>query len=822
MPYGIEKVGVIGAGAMGAGIAAIVANAGIPVVLLDMPPTELTPEQERNGLHLDHPLVRNSLARAGLERIRPPALSRQWNRTWDASATPMPPSGLMEPEAESLVTVGNLEDHFHLLSDADWIVEAIIEKPEPKRALMERLEGVRKADCLVTTNTSGLPVASLAQGRSPGFRAHFFGSHFFNPPRYLRLLEIITLPDNGPETVGRFVEFAETVLGKKVVRCNDTPNFIANRIVAMTIAFMAEYALSNGYTIQETDLLTGPLIGRSRTATFFLQDWVGIDVVSYVTDNLYRLIPEDPLRELLAAPLITGIRAAMMQRRMLGLKSGQGFYKQSVDEAGAMRVMVLDPATLEYEKTTGPSFAGLDAVKGIAAIGERLTTLFSEPWKDDRGARLAWATVCNQLSYAAQKVPEIVDTFYSVDNAMRWGFGYDCGPFELWDRLGVARTAMRMEREGVVVASWVGRMLASGCETFYRYDDGRAVGCYDLPGNGYRPLPLDDRIIDIDTLRTGGREVRHNRSAAVFDLGDGILLLELHHPLSFVDEETMVMAGVALDLLKSEQWTGLVIAGRGEHFCRGVSPDYILETHENGTAERAGREWQRLLASLRHSPKPVVAAIHGRAVCGGAEMAMSASRCVAHAETNMGLLEVMADLIPGGGGIMELVRRTVSRHMAREPDGDAITTACGVLDTIGMPRMASCAAEARSLGFLEADDLIIANRDFLLHEARQEALKLARDGYMPRPAAALFAGGKDLYGALKDHIVRIKAGNAFDEHESHILDDMARIIAGGTEPSSCWVDERIILDMEQRTFVELMASDETLARLRTINGQPSR
>lgn len=820
MRYGIEKVGVIGAGAMGAGIAAIVANAGIPVLLLDIPATSLTPQQESAGLTLDHTVVRNGLALAGLERIRPPAPSGSWARPWQAPASLLPPSGLMGAEAEALVTVGNLEDQFHLLADVDWIVEAIIEKPEPKRALMERLEGVRKAECIVTTNTSGLPVASIAEGRSPGFRSHFFGSHFFNPPRYLRLLEIITLPDNDGETVERFVAFTETELAKKVVHCNDTPNFIANRIVAMTIAFCAEYALANGYTIEETDLLTGPLIGRSRTATFFLQDWVGIDVVSYVTDNLYRLIPEDPLQDLLAAPGITGLRRAMMERGLLGLKSGQGFYKQSPGETGAMELKVLNPATLAYAKAGSPSFASLEAVGTMTAVDERLTALFSEPWREDRGARLAWLTVCNQLSYASQKVPEIVDTLHSVDNAMRWGFGYALGPFELWDKLGVRETSRRMEGEGTAVAPWVRRMLAAGIATFYRYEEGRAVGYYDLAREGYEPLPMDGRIIDSSELRRNGRELHHNQSAALLDLGEGVLLLQLHQPMFFVDGETMAMMATALDLLHEETWAGLVVAGTGDHFCRGVSPAYILETRENGTAARAGREWQNLLAALRRSPKPVVAAIHGRTVCGGAEIALSACRCVAHAETNMGLLEVMAGLIPGGGGITELVRRTLSPHKSDAAAGEPVATACSLLDTVGMPKLSSCAAEARTLGFLRQDDRIIMNRDFLIHEARQEVLQLAREGYLPPPTRRVYAGGERLQTPLQEHLARIRDEVALGVHGERVLAALARVIAGGTDSVSRWVDEQLFLDLEQQAFVELLASEEAAANLRTIIGLP--
>jgi 3-hydroxyacyl-CoA dehydrogenase len=819
MRYGMEKVGVIGAGAMGAGIAAIVANAGIPVLLLDMPATSLSPLQESAGLTLEHPSVRNGLALAGLERIRPTMPLGSWDRPWHPLGSLLPPSGLMSAEAESLVTVGNLEDDFHLLADADWIVEAIIEKAEPKRALMARLEGVRKAECIVTTNTSGLPVASIVEGRSPGFRSHFFGTHFFNPPRYLSLLEIIPLPDNDGDTVARFATFAETELGKRIVYCNDTPNFIANRIVAMTIAVTAEYALANGYTVEETDLLAGPLIGRSRTGIFFLQDWVGVDVIAHVTDNLYRLIPEDPQRELLAAPHITRLHQVMLERRLLGLKSGQGFYRQTMGENGAMELQALNCTTLEYERAVTPTFPALDAVAGMADTGQRLMALFAECWRDDRGARLAWLTVGNQLSYAARKIPEIVPTLYSVDNAMRWGFGYLLGPFELWDRLGLRAIVARMDDEGTVVAPWVRRMLAAGCESFYRYEEGEAVGYYDLDREEYVPLPVDGRVITGNALRRSGRELHCNRSAALLDLGEGILLLELCHPLGFVDGETMEMMSIALDLLGDEAWLGLVIAGQGENFCRGVSPAYILETRENGTAARVGGVWQDLLARLRRSPKPAVAAVHGRAVCGGAEIALSASRCVAHAETNMGLLEVMAGLIPGGGGITELVCRTIHPQRDDGPAGDPVGAACALLDTVGMPRLATCAVEARKLGFLRRDDPIVPNRDFLIHAARQEVVQLLREGYLPPATRRVYAGGDHLHGALLQHMARSAGEVVFTPHGERVVAALARIISGGSDAAPRWMDEQHFLDLEQQSFVELLAGEETVARLKGIIGQ---
>lgn len=462
MTYPIKRMAVIGAGTMGAAIAALAANAGIPVTLLDVPPTSLTPDEAQQGLSLDSPAVRNRLVRAGFERMRQAK-----------------PPNLTGPEAEALISLGNTADDFEQLAQADWIIEAIIEKLEPKQALMTRLEAVRKPGSLVSSNTSGLPIASIAAGRSDDFKRHFCGTHFFNPPRYMKLLEVIPTAETDPAAVQTLATFAAEVLGKGIVRCKDTPNFIGNRLFTLDIFFAVHHALSQGYSVAEVDLLTGPLMGRPKTATFRLVDLIGLDIMVYVAQNLYDLIPGDSYREVLRSPQVERVFGELMRRGWLGNKTKQGFYRASQDAQGQRLFMTLDPATFEYELPPSPRFEAVEAVQNLSDLGQRLRVLLSEEWRKDRGAQFVWDLLSYNLSYAAACAQEIAHDLKSIDDAMRWGFNHEAGPFELWDKLGVAETAARMEASGCAVAPWVQEMLAAGCPTFYQRAGDQVTGYYD-------------------------------------------------------------------------------------------------------------------------------------------------------------------------------------------------------------------------------------------------------------------------------------------------------------------------------------------------------
>jgi 3-hydroxyacyl-CoA dehydrogenase len=798
MPHSINRVAVIGAGTMGAAIAAHVANAGLPVLLLDVAPDKLTPQEETQGLTLESPAVRNRIVRAGFERARKAR-----------------PAAFMSKEAERLVTLGNTADDFEKLAEADWIIEAIIEKLAPKQALLARIETVRQPGSIVTSNTSGLPIAPLAEGRSDEFKRHFFGTHFFNPPRYLKLLEIIPTAETDPALVQTMAIFAENGLGKGPVFCNDTPNFIGNRLFSLGNTFAIDYALANGYSVEEVDALTGPLLGRPKTATFRLLDLVGIDVAAFVAQNLHELIPHDAYRDVLRASGVETVLGELLKRGWLGNKSGQGFYKQGRDAEGKRVFTILNPNTFEYDLPQKPRFESAGAVRKIDDLGERLRALLDERWRDDRAAQYVWAVLSFELEYVAACAQEIAHDLKSIDEAIRWGFAFEAGPFQLWDKLGVAATAARMEARGREIAPWVKAMLAAGCDNFYRVENGRTTGYYDWHSQQYKDMPANPRHIKIDNLRRAGRERHQNDSASILDLGDGVLLLEFHAKMNAIDDEMVKMMAQAQAMLADDDYAGLVIGNEGENFCVGANLFVVAMAAQQSMfdqIEQTGRAFREVLHGFRYSPKPVVVAVHNRALGGGAEIVLGASRVVAHAESYIGLVEPGVGLVPAGGGAVALVRRIVSGGMQVQ-HADPLPLAQQVFETIGLAKVGTSAAENRELGFLGPHDRIVMNRDQLLHEAKQEVLSMVAAGYVPPPPAQLYAGGRDLYAALKMGVWLMQQGSFITEHEALIGDKLAFIIAGGDLSAPQWVDEQYFLDLEGRAFMELVATEKTQARM---------
>ncbi len=587
MSYNIKRVVVIGSGTMGGGIAAHAANAGLPVYLLDIAPTALTPEEETRGLALDNPAVRNRVVRASLERLKK---SR--------------PAAFFTPETAELVTVGNLEDHFEWVGEGDWIVEAIVEQLGPKRELMARIERVRKPDSIVSSNTSGLPIADIAARTSPDFRAHFLGTHFFNPPRYMKLLEVIPTADTLPEVTEFVTDFAERRLGKGVVICKDTPNFIANRLGSVGGAAVLAYVLANKYTVEEADAILGPAIGRPKTALFRLQDLVGFDVSSAVGENLYGLIEADETREVLRDQNLGSLRTAQMERGRLGDKTGQGFYKKPPKGARAP-ILTLDLETLEYRERREPDLPSLSEALKLKSLPERLAFLLAQ---DDRAGALARHAVYNALAYAARRVPEITDQLVNVDRAVRWGYSHELGPFELWDALGVRRTADEISAAGIAVAPWVREMLDAGNETFYRADDDGLVRYYDPARKTYVAEALDERKVELRRLKASGRVVRENKGASLVDLGDGIACLEFHTKMNTLDADVLGMLREAVKEVETKGWRGLVIANDGADFSVGANLAGGIGAGGGEAIERAVRATQAALMAVRFCSKPVVPA----------------------------------------------------------------------------------------------------------------------------------------------------------------------------------------------------------------------
>ena len=780
----IRRVAVLGAGTMGAAIAAHCANAGLQVDLLDIAPAD--PNEDRDAV-----------VRAGFERM----LKAR-------------PAALASPRLAAAIRLGNFEDDLDRLGEADWVIEAIVEKLAPKQALMARVEKVAAPGAVISSNTSGIPLRTIAEGRSPEFRKRFVGTHFFNPPRYLKLVELIPTADTDPAVVAKMRAFMEDVLGKGPVIAKDTPNFIANRLGSFGKRDM-RIALERGYSIEEVDALAGPLMGRPKTAIFRLADQVGLDVLVGVAENLYELVPHDESREEFRThPLLR----RMIAEGRLGNKTGRGFY-QRTQRDGQTVFDVLDLETFEYRPQRKPQLPIIAAAREHQDLGERLRFILDRA-SDDKDAALIRDILLPALAYAARRVPEIADTLEAVDHAMEWGYGHEAGPFRVWDLLGVRETVQRMDDLGIQVPDWVRDFLAAGHQRFYQ--DGTV---YSPVSGRYEPVERDPRAIDLEALKAAGGEVFGNDSASLVDLGDGVLCLELHSPASAVDAGVIQVATRALDELRQDRWAGLVVANQARNFCVGANLMEVGMAAAGGAYDQvkeASATLQHLLAGFRYNPKPVVAAPHGQTLGAGAEICMHADRVVPTLETYIGLVEVAAGLIPAGGGCKELLRRVVSPAM-RSEGAAPLPHLQRVLETIGAAKVATSAIEARELGFFGDADPIVMNPDHQLLAAKRQVLALAAN-YRPPLDRTVYAAGRDALAALTLGVKTLAWGGYASEHDALIGAQLARVLCGGELSQPQWVDEEHLLRLEREAFVALLHEQKTLDRMQALltTGKPLR
>ena len=791
--FRINSAAVVGSGTMGSGIAALLAGVGIPVTLLDIAPRELTPQEEGAGLSIEHPKVRNRIVNAGLERIKK---SR--------------PAALFSKADLDLFTIGNLEDDFDKLADVDWVIEVIVENLDIKRAFFERLEATILRDTIVTSNTSGLPLHKIAAERSENFRRHFLGTHFFNPPRYLKLLELIPTSDTDVDLVEFFKRFGSDVLGKGTVVCKDTPSFIANRIGGATSGFRISYALENGYSIEEVDAIAGQLMGHPKTAVFRLIDLVGIDVARDVGNNAAKNLPEDA-----AAARTAGASGALLDKMVengwLGNKTKVGFYKQ-VQQNGKKEFWPLDVESMEHVAPTKVRFESIGAVRRITDLGERLRALIQH---DDKAARYAWHTLAFELSYAAQRIPEISDDIHSIDNAVRWGYFHEAGPFEIWDTLGVQECAERMQADGYVVPEWVKQMLASGNISFYR-QTADSLEQYDASGQVYTPIHKPPTVIRLADLNRSGHELESNNEAGIFDLDDGALLLEFRGKANTIGEGVGDMLESALERLDNSEYDAMVIGNQGSLFSAGanIDPTRIMASGIPPAeyVEAFSRRFQELLMRIRYSDKPVVAAPFDRTLAGGVEITLAAASIVAHMELYMGLVEVGVGIIPGWGGCKEMLRRVVNPVM-RIKNGDPLPPLQHVFETIGFGKVSLGAKEARELGFLLPSDRIVMDRDRLLGEAKREALHMAHSGYRAPVREKIYASGRDTLAAVRLSLFQLRDGNFITDHDRLIGEKLGWVLSGGDLSGPTWVDEQYILDLERAALVDLIQEPKTTERI---------
>jgi 3-hydroxyacyl-CoA dehydrogenase len=779
MTHRIRRVAVLGAGTMGASIAAHCANAGLEVDLLDI----ASDEPNKNGV-----------VEAGFERMKNAR-----------------PAALMSEAVAGRIRLGNFEDDFGRVGEADWVLEAIVEKLGPKRELMQQVEDTARDDAIISSNTSGIPLRQIAEGRGQGFRRRFLGTHFFNPPRYLKLLEIIPTEETDPVVVGFVRHFGERVLGKGCVIAKDTPNFIGNRLGSFTGMQSVSYALENGYSIEEVDAITGPLIGRPKTATFRLNDQVGLDIAVGVAENLIASAPLDESREEFEPhPKLE----EMLDRDLLGNKTGAGFYRRTRRDGKAV-FDVLDLTTFEHRPPQNPQIPIAQEAQKKGDLGARLRFLM-ERADEDRHARFIRDTLLPYLAYASRRVPEISDTLEDADRAMEWGFAHQTGPFRTWDLLGVRETVGKMEALNLEVAGWVKEMLAGGKgESFYKKEGSRRL-VYSPVEKRYEPVREDPMRISLNRLREEGRELARTDSASLLDLGDGVLCLEFHAKGNSVDGAAVEMAYAALEALERDDVVGLVIGNEGRNFCVGANIGEISHAAKNGMLDEVGKRvdaFQNLLMGLRFAPKPVVAAPRGQTLGGGLEICLHSDRIVAAGETYMGLVEAGVGLIPAGGGTKELARRLVSPPMRTAPNTPPLPFVQRAFETIALARTSSSALEAKAMGFLDDDDRVLMNADHLLSAARREVLELA-DGYVPPERGKnVYAAARTARAALEVTIKTAQWGRYASSYDGVIAGHVARVLTGGDLSLPQWVPEEYILGLEKQAFLDLLENEQTLERI---------
>jgi len=814
----VEKAAVLGAGTMGAQIAAHLANAQIPTLLLDIVPREETqpagalPDGRASAPSQDRidapPQDRNRIARAGFE-----------------AAKKSKPAALFTADLASLVTVGNFEDDLSKLKDCDLIIEAVVENLDIKRSLYEKVEQHRRPGSIVASNTSGIPLKQLAEGRSEDFRAHFLGMHFFNPPRYMHLVELIRTEWTRPEVSCSMFGFLDERLGKGVVVAKDRPNFIANRIGTFGALVTIHAMLEDSYSIEEVDKITGPAVGRPKTATFRTFDLVGLDVLAHVVKNLGENLPEDPERAMFAMPEFVG---KMIERGLLGNKTKAGFYKRQKGEGDKREILVLDPATLDYRPAQRVKLPSLEMAKNIEDTAERIKTLV---WSKDRAGTFLWKTFSRTLCYAADRIPEIADTVVEIDRAMQWGFNWELGPFEAWDAIGVEKSVAKLKEEGRSVPLNVQKLLDAGAKSFYKQEKGQRF-YFDFPSAQYAPAADPPGTIILKSLRDRGTGVppvihaqdarattaviKRNSGASLLDLGDGVACLEFHSKMNSIGGDTLEMLKVALNEVE-KNFIGLVVGNQGQNFSVGANLMLMLmEAQDENWDEldMIGRFFQQSVMSLRYSPKPVVVAPFQMVFGGGCEMVLHADRVRASAETYIGLVEVGVGIIPAGCGTKEMLVRAMDSIPSDMKDADPFPFVKRVFETIALAKVATSAEEARDLGFLGTDDSISMNRDRLIADAKKEVQALAASGYVqPQQRTDILALGNPALATLKLGVHMMKRAGYISDHDALIGEKLARILTGGDLNHTTQVSEQYLLDLEREAFLSLIGTRKTQDRI---------
>ena len=791
----IEKAVVLGAGTMGSRIAAHFANAGLPCILLDIVPPNLPPDAKAGE--------RNKIVRAGLE-----------------AAKKSKPAAFFTAALAERIAIGNFDDDLARCAEADWIIEVVAENLEIKRNLLTRVAQLRKPGAIVTTNTSGLPVHLIAEGMSEEFQQHWAGTHFFNPPRYLKLVEVIPGPRTSSEVIETLSEFCDRRLGKGVVIAKDTPNFIANRIGTFSMLNALRLMGTLGMTVEEVDACTGPAVGWPKSATFRTADIVGLDVLVHVVKNIYETAPNDESREMYRVPALV---EEMAKRGWLGDKTGQGFYKK-VKGAGEKEILTLDVNTLEYRPRQKAKFASLEMGKAIEDTRERLRALVGpvlEGQKGDKAQQFLWGGLSETCLYAARRVPEISDNLVDVDRAMRWGFGWELGPFEMMDAIGVKAFAAQVQKEGRALPPVIERVLASGRKGFYESEKGKTT-VFDIASGAAKKVEEPKGVIILKSLKDAGREVERNSGASLIDLGDGVACVEFHAKMNAIGADLIAMLHKGLKRLETD-FDAMVIANQAVNFSVGANLMLVLvgaQEQEWDELHMAVKQFQNVNLALKYAPKPVVAAPQGMALGGGCEVGLHSAKIQAAAEAYIGLVETGVGLIPGGGGTKEMLIRA-NEHAAGGEDLDLFHALKPVFEAMAMAKVGTSAEECRELGFLRREDGVSMNRDRLVADAKEAALALVRGGYKPLAATwqegaqttEIKVLGEQFLAGAKLAIHMMMRGGYASEYDAHVGRKLANILAGGALSSPQMVSEQYVLDLEREAFVSLLGEKKTQERI---------
>ena len=786
----IRKAAVIGSGIMGGGIAALLAGTGVKVQLLDIVPFDLSDEEKND------PAARNRIVKAGLD-----------------SALASSPSLFFNKKDAGLISIGNIEDDIDTLKECDWIIEVVVENLKIKRELFTKIDKFKKKDAIISTNTSGILLKDICKDFSQDFREHFMGTHFFNPVRYMHLLELIPGADTLPEVLDFIADFGEKNLGKGIVWAKDTPNFVGNRIGIQSIAAVMKFMEEDHLTIPEVDAIFGPALGRPKTAVFKTCDLVGLDIMMHVCKNSYDLCPDDEQRETMVLPEFID---KMAEKNLLGNKTQSGFYKTELTPEWKKIRKVLNLSTMEYEDLVRPSFRCIDEAKKKKSLKEKIQTVLKG---DDKGAKFAWKTVANSFQYAGNRIPEIADTVIEIDNSMKWGYNYAMGPFEMWDAYGVQEVVERMEKDGLEVPANVKDMVAKGNSSFYKLKNG-IKHFYDFVSGAYKSVPVSKNMVSIAAAKGNDKTVLGNRSASLVDIGDGVFCLEFHTKMNALNAEIMDIMAQTLDYV-DENGTGLVIGneagGMPGAFSAGADLSFISKLcHEKKYSEidEFIQNGHKRIQKTKYASFPVVAAPYGMVLGGGCEVCLAADKIVAHSDLFMGLVEIGVGLLPAGGGTMNLWKKYIHALPAKTyKDIDLAKLFVPAFMKIAMAAVSMSAAQAQSNGYLGMSDRIVMNRDNLIGEARKDVLKMVDDGYAPPQKQPLKVMGNAGQGMVNAEIFNMLNGNFMSEYDAFLAKRIAYVMSGGDVNVGSEVDEETILKLEREAFVDFCREEKTIARI---------